>query len=579
VKKTLSILAVLGFFNGLGGGLIYGIVDLAGQRYLSGRHWRLAWLTVVRDLRRGVLIGLAAAAGLAALAWMFRFLWRRIFRRYWEVRIRTVRRPRLFEAFGHLIGRWRRFTAPVERFVGGWGTGKSKWKVGGAAVLVGAFLVSPALEGLFPPPGPNVLLVVADALRPDRLGCYGSTAGLTPNIDRAAADGLVFEEAMSSAPWTKPAMGSLMASLYPHEHGAYHLPDSLSRQVTTLAEAFRDKGYATFGIQKNACIGASYGFGQGFDAYIDATDMPETEILSFFERRIRRTGRRPFFAYLHFMGTHIPFQSDEALDPKFALGENHGVDIRILTQLGLAEADKNRIRALYDKAVAAFDGHFGALLEALRGRGAEAGTIVVLTADHGEELWDHGFFEHGHTLYNELLRVPLVLRSPGRFSPGRVAFLLQHLDLYPFLLGQAGIRVPAGIRGRDFSAGLGGGPFVLRDEWFFEGLLFGPSRKAVIRGRWKLIENRSEMSPKALPWFGPLTPYLPAPILPSWELYDLEADPGEREDVASAHPEVVRQLKRRLDLFKMKWARVPPASNRTLSEREKDKLRSLGYIK
>jgi len=578
-RGTIRTILALGFLGGLAGGLIRAVASLTSQKHLSLGRLRLAWITLVDGLDKGILRGLAAALVLIAAGAVVRFVWKKAVAPYWQLELRTVKSPAAFRVFRGPLSRIRHAAASFVRSVTGPSSGIPRIPLALGWIFLAMTVAVPILERIAPPRGPNVLLVVADALRPDHLGCYGSTAGLSPNIDRAAADSLVFNRAMSSAPWTKPSVGSLMTSLYPREHGAYFFYDILPPSVLTLAEAFRDKGYATIGIQKNGCLSPGYGFEQGFEAYVDTTRDSEADMLRILERRIKRAGRRPFFAYIHYMNTHVPYTSGETIDSKFTPGSDTGIDIRILTRLGLSDGDKDRIRGFYGKAVAAFDGHFGAILAMLRERGIEDDTVVVLTSDHGEELWDHGDFEHCHTLYNELLHVPLLVRAPSKLPARRVSAWVQHLDLYPFLLGLAGIDGSEGIRGRDFLPDLSAQAFPENREFFFEGLLYGPARTAILRGDWKLIDNQGETSPKALTLLGPMTPYWPAPNRPPFELYDLGADPKELRNVAETHPDIVRDLKRRLDLFKSSGFGVPTASSRKLSKEEKDKLRSLGYFK
>jgi len=153
---------------------------------------------------------------------------------------------------------------------------------------------------------------------------------------------------------------------------------------------------------------------------------------------IQKNRDRRFFAYLHFMNTHVPFVSQSGFDKRFIIGENIGVDVRILTGLGLSEEDKNHLKNLYDKSIVTLDRRFKTILDTLKSLKLLDNTIVVLTADHGEELWDHGSFEHGHTLYNELLQVPLIIRYPSRLPNKRILYRVQSFDLFPSLLGLAG---------------------------------------------------------------------------------------------------------------------------------------------
>jgi choline-sulfatase len=618
VKKLKGV-----FWTCLLGGFLFGIVKsillIASHRYLHYRMYYLLFLETVKSLNQGLLFGAAAAAAAGLTCAVFYFLRNKVFRPYLEIRVVSkkslkplLRLITLVGLAGYLlivllqyVSRsaqsmvvflarslialavvllvWLFLGAGVRRALSriyGFLASASSLKL--VIVLVGLLgilnLVSLAKRRMTSPQGPNVLIVVADALRADHLGCYGYPKPTSLNIDRFAEEGVVFEKAMANAPWTKPAIASLFTSLYPHQHGTLYMLDRLENSCLTLAEVFRNENYSTLGIQKNFCVDRRFNFDQGFQVFKDAFGQPDDVVLDTWNDWIQKNRARRFFAYLHFMNTHVPFGSQSEFDKRFIIGENIGVDVRILTRLGLSEEDKSHLKNLYDESIVTFDRHFKTILETLNGLKLLDNTIVVLTADHGEELWDHGSFEHGHTLYNELLHVPLIIRYPSRLPNKRIPYRVQSFDLFPSLLGLAEIETGAETQGINFIPYLKADQDPADRELFFEGILFGAEKKAVLKYGWKLIENTGEKNPKAFDGLGPLTEYAPPDLKKSYELYRQDEDFAEQNNLAGSQADVVDVLKRDLQSFKLLSPRFQQRMEKA-SSRDIEKLKSLGYIK
>lgn len=330
-----------------------------------------------------------------------------------------------------------------------------------AILLVVSGACSPA-----PPGRPNVLLLMIDALRADHLGCYGYDRDTSPNIDRLASESVLFVEAWSQSPWTKPSIPTLFTSLYPMQHGVYEgetpgsagflESDVLWDGFETLAEAFRASGFRTIGFVNNAHLLPEHGFAQGFDVYEQA-DFPATEINAKFLAAVDETPGVPFFAYLHYLDVHWPFQPAPPFDSRFGPAGDSIFDreswsgLRDRINDGVVDVtadDRSRLIALHDGGIAEMDARIGELLEALRARGLDGSTVVALTSDHGEELLDHGKVGHGGTLHQEVLRIPMMIRVAGE-AARRVESPARLLDVYPTLLRAAGIEVPGAIEGRD----------------------------------------------------------------------------------------------------------------------------------
>jgi arylsulfatase A-like enzyme len=611
------------FWTCLLGGFLFGIVKsiflISSHGYLHYRMYHLLFLETVRSLNQGLLFGASAAAAAGLICAVFYVLRNKVFRSYFEIRVISkkglkplLRLITLVGLAGYLlivllqyVSRsaqpmdillvrslialavvllvWlfmaagvRRALSRIYRLL----ASASSLKL--VIVLVGLLgivnLVSLATRRMTIPQGPNVLIVVADALRADHLGCYGYPKPTSPNIDQFAQEGLVFEKAMTNAPWTKPAIASLFTSLYPHQHGALYMLDRLENSCLTLAEVFRNENYSTLGIQKNFCVDRRFNFDQGFQVFKDAFGQPDDVVLATWNAWIQKNRGRRFFAYIHFMNTHVPFVSRSEFDKRFIIGENIGVDVRILTRLGLSDEDKSHLKNLYDESIVTLDRQFKTILETLKSLKLLDNTIVVLTADHGEELWDHGSFEHGHTLYNELLQVPLIIRYPSHLPNKRVSYRVQSFDLFPSLLGLAGIETRAETQGINFIPYLKADQDLPGRELFFEGILFEAEKKAILKDGWKLIENTGEKNPEAFDGLGPLAKYAPPDRKKSYELYRQDEDFAEQNDLAASRADVVDALKRGLQSFKLLSPRFQQKIEKA-SRRDIEKLKSLGYIK
>jgi len=353
------------------------------------------------------------------------------------------------------------------------------------------------------PEAPDVVLITLDTFRVDRIGAYGQSPTLTPEIDRLATEGVLFERALAAAPWTVPSIASILTGLPALEHRA-GMPSSsgmtydrspLSPGHQTLAEDFAIAGYRTKAVVANAFLGKSMGVAQGFEECVNLLSrafvvgilekLPLTRLISNLEG-VRRWGDyraeginnqalrwlaeespEPLFLWAHYNDPHMPYQADpdvflpgnlvdgslekvpETGEDGLVVGEyfSSGVPVRSGV-LWLEQEDRQRLAEHYDRAIRYVDKHLGRLFEALRERSKQRGRplLIVLTADHGEELWDHGGFEHGHDYYQEVTGVPLIFWSLNLVSPGRrVEAVVGHVDIAPTVREWANLPLP----GRD----------------------------------------------------------------------------------------------------------------------------------
>jgi arylsulfatase A-like enzyme len=362
-------------------------------------------------------------------------------------------------------------------------------------------------------------------------------------------------------------------------HGVDREDRALPPSAVTIAERLKGAGYRTGAFVANHLLGGRFGFEQGFDTWNggDASLYGATAA-TLGERALAwlDAGRGPFFLYVHTMEPHAPYTpSDEDAAPFALPGYAGDRDTRALLRLGqLGQLSPEGLRFLesrYRGEVHQNDRAFGALLDALRGRGLLDSTLVVFLADHGEELLDHGGTEHAKTLYQELVRVPLAVRLPGARRGGtRERGPVQQIDLVPTLLRFAGVARPDGLPGRDLAPlWLGTGP-----EQALPPLLFSEERFAVVdkyaarAGALKLILNND----------GPELWRAGAHL----ELYDLVRDPRERANLAGSRPVTVAFLSQELERFRELQAALAKRGGGgaalTLTPEEQDQLRALGYI-
>jgi arylsulfatase A-like enzyme len=370
-------------------------------------------------------------------------------------------------------------------------------------------------------PGPSVVLYVVDCLRADHVGAYGYPRPTTPEIDRLARDGLVFESVRACASWTKPAVGCLFTSLYPVFHGAQTVDDVLDSDKPTLAEAFRSRGYATAAWVANPFVAANpFGLTRGFERVVQVIDKPPlvnindlpadaADITRQVVPWLKQNGDRPFFLYLHSLDLHAEYRRRPPFAQRFVSRERTG--------------DAHQLD-LYDNELASNDREIGHLLEALKREGLYDRTIVAITADHGEEFGEHGFTRHGHTLFDSLLQVPLVVKLPASARRGqRIAALAASIDIAPTLLDFAGLPAPQGFQGASLRPAVEGRAEPAHPVVFAEQLSPKEVLYAGTDGRFKYIYQLIP-SPKEM-------------------LFDLASDPGETRDLLASAPDATRGLK------------------------------------
>jgi arylsulfatase A-like enzyme len=346
--------------------------------------------------------------------------------------------------------------------------------VAALAVAAGTLSLCTGLSGCRRPVArPNILLYVVDTLRADALHCYGNGTVHTPAMDSLAAAGIRFTRAYANASWTRASMGSLLTGEYPNTHGAVGRADALGTGIPTLASQLAAAGYQTAAVISNPNIGATFGFATGFGEFIELFDphpqrnavMPEELIAradTVVDRAIDWLHHRssaPFFLLVFTVDPHTPYMPPAPYDTMYDPDYTGQVDGSFRSLFGLAllghvppEREIRHLLALYHGEVTFNDAQLSRLFAELDRLDLGRDTVVVVTSDHGEEFYEHGGRDHGHSLYEELIRVPLIMRWPGMISPGTVfPGVVQLADLYPTLLRFAAASATAGA-GRNLAA-------------------------------------------------------------------------------------------------------------------------------
>jgi choline-sulfatase len=402
-----------------------------------------------------------------------------------------------------------------------------------------------------PPAARHVVLVTIDTLRADRLGAYGHAAAATPHLDRIAGEGVLAADASAHVPLTRPSHVTLFTGRLPTEHGIRdNVSPAVLPDVPVLAQLFRDAGFRTAAFVSSVVLSSESGLDRGFESYSDrfAGGSDDARFLSSAQRRgdqtldeavqwleANRAGR--LFLWVHLYDPHDPYEPPEPYLSRYA--------------------DRP-----YDGEVAWSDELVGRLDAALARLGLGGQALLVVTSDHGEGLGDHGEALHGFFTYQTTLRVPLILRGPGLARGKRLSGLIGLVDLFPTLLDLAGVPPPAGIRlgGTSFAATARGGPSVPEAPLYAESLVpllhFGWSDLRVVRdGRWKYVQA------------------------PRPELYDLQADPGERTNLLAAEPARAEAFRKGLARFLAAEREAsPPGAAGGISTELLERLGALGYV-
>ncbi len=445
---------------------------------------------------------------------------------------------------------------------------------------------------------PNIILIVSDALRCDHLSAYGYGRDTSPNLKRLADEGTLFLNARSHGNRTIISMPAIFTSLYPSFHGAMargKLLRPLPQSRTTLAEFLQSKGYVTIGLLNNVYLKTRFGLDQGFDkaeyfnmgrfrlglykllrqlrlieeprmaaaAHYDAHEVTDVAI-----RWLRRAGDRPYFLYVHYMDTHHPYvppaEYANMFDAKGSSARavklfDHTVDKLSEFDGGRIDISRDEVQQLenyYDATIRYTDAEIGRLIGEASRIAAGGETIVILTADHGDEFLEHGLIYHNNLVIEPLIRVPLIMWGPGRIPVARrIEPLVRHIDLFPTIADLIGADPPEQVMGTSLL------PLITGDKNSFvvESIAEGDFCTALLYQNWKIVRVDST---------------------DSYHLYDLSVDPAERTDLSASpkYSEAYAAMRERIDSYLEKARKVRQSLEMKADDETIRELKALGYL-
>jgi len=402
---------------------------------------------------------------------------------------------------------------------------------------------------------PNVVVIVIDTLRADHLPFLGYSRDTAPFLTELASEGAVFEDVRSTSSWTAPSTASLFTSLHPVQHGVLAgllaarkmqevdptvTVNRIPAEIETLPEVFRAAGYRTFGVSDNLNVSATLGFDAGFDDFV-TLDYQGAETLGaeVTRRKAAIEAAGPYFLYVHYMDPHVPYHGRK---PWYERQDTPDATLLARYDSEIRYADES-IRKLFDLF------------------GWKDHAIVLVTSDHGEEFYEHGGTEHGKTLYEEVVRVPLLVHGPG-IAPRRIAARASLLDVLPTLRELAGLPASTVDAGVSLAPALRGNAVPEERDLFLhvrrQVYRGGKTKNALVRGAWKYVWTVEETE----------------------ELYDLATDPGEKTDRRAEQAARAATMKQAIVDFEAGCKRFAPEEVHTsLDEATLERLRALGYVR
>ena len=518
--------------------------------------------------------------------------------------------------FPHMQGVlfWGMFSAAaVAAMVVLWWLGKTPYRIGlslvafSVAVFAPLFAPAPLALGMRPDPQPtaktapasshlvkHVILITIDTLRQDAVGCYNANTANTPHIDQFARDGALFTNAFSSAPWTSPAVASILTGLAPRVHQFVDGKTRLPENVPTMAEYMKSAGYRTAALGFNSLLLPRSKLDRGFQEYVwfpthglsvknfevglthellsmAAIQKPSTSQLTDLAIQwVKDNAQQDSFFWVHYFDPHMPYMPPAEFQPTDPKQRAMGAlfwDVKMARGGSVARTAEERawVRALYDSEVRYADAEIGRLLDSLRKLGIYDDALIVLTADHGEEFWDHDRFEHGHTLFNELIRVPFVIKLPGDSRGKTLDACVTTQGIMPTVLDLCGVAPNAPeILPQALSPLLKDPQEVYVEQPIFSGgSLFHDHAESVIFDHMKYIRQTTSGHEM---------------------LFNLKEDPGELNSVAAQDPQNLAKGRELLDAALDAAPRV--AEKLGIRTDEKDRLdrqdilslQALGYL-
>lgn len=430
----------------------------------------------------------------------------------------------------------------------------------------------------------NIIVIVIDTLRRDALGCYGNPVGVSPRIDAIAEESVRFNRAISSSGWTLPSIASLLTGAWPTIHGAlgkgpYQTP--LRSEVPTAAEIFKKNRFKTLGIANVTLLSPTLQLSRGFDVYdhqhsYDWKIRRADETIDTVLKMIRKNSKKSNFVFIHIFDPHINYDPPPGYKTTFTMGRREPAPplskeqcIAMQTDNGNnppSQADIDYIKGVYYGEVNFVDVHIGRLVEELKEMDIYDDSTMVITSDHGEEFWEHGGFEHGHAVFDELTRVPLIIKLPSTIQPVKhiVQAQVRTLDVMPTLFNLAEIGKPPSFVGQSLI------PFIMgqtREDQiaFSESTCFGSEKKCLRTEQYTYIYD---LNPRAKQ---------------KNRLYDWRVDPYEKENLVKKLPVAAMKLGLQLEKFyntlSTQAQKMSKLKAVIMDIEAKQALESLGYVR
>jgi len=615
VKKIIPVLsvgAIIGFISGFllsFGQFKPSFINIVANRYIQYKMYRLLALNLQGFLNKWMIVTII----IPFLLFVIWLLWKLLCSNIIDISVKNKNKLRILVAciacsIFFFYGGWvinhywlpHRFNL-ISLLVNviillftvflGWVLMKVEWEIITLVLVTPIAILNLGIivdSKINVPKGPNVIIIVIDALRKDHLGIYGYRRQTTPNIDRFAQDAIVFQSAISNSSWTSPSVASFFSSLYPSTHGCVTLSytsdgdvvvtDFLDSRIMTLAEMLKEEGYKTAAVvAHNAWVPKRLQFDQGFDVFKRCDQLEKqykgrgvSEVNNTALPWIVKNKNRPFFVYLHYTNAHHPYPSPPPFNSFFKSSKIGQTDYKEIERKPPQVRDKAFWIDKYDNAIRYVDYSIGQLLKNLEEHGLLNNTIVVITADHGEAFGEHGSFEHASTLYNEQICIPLIIKFPREIKlPDIGNSQIQLIDVTALILSILNCRIPYSIDGWNLQQ-LSKEEALARRAVFSEFVShystasLGIAKIAMLKDSFKSIYdvNKQELT----------------------EFYDLEKDKAEEKNIISIYPVKAKEFEEeikswyKLRLQKRKQLGIGRGSIKIEDEKTLNQLRALGYL-
>jgi len=424
---------------------------------------------------------------------------------------------------------------------------------------------------------PNVILIVVDTLRADHVDCYGNKRTTTPHIDALAREGILFKNAISTAPWTLPSVASILTSQYPSVLGIREEYVKLDQRFTLLPEVLKNHDYSTYGVTSAPLVTSNIGFGRGYDDYneehlsghesVSSPGVTEQSV-SF----VKKPHTKPFFLFSYYFDPHYNYILHKKYNyyPSYKgkLRSNHSISALWRYRDQFSKDDIKYLVSLYDSEIAFTDEHIGKLINELKKQGMYDNSVIIITADHGEEFMERGWIGHSITLHQELIRVPLIMKFPG-LEARKINTPVSLIDIMPTICSYLGIQIPNGLDGQAINIKTGSSMIkrpvfseTFNPQVHREGPIEPIAFRSVVLGNMKLIYDEK----KNLAF-----------------IYDLSKDPYEQYNLADAKQEEHVKLKALLsewiNYVEKKRIKGPQQDvNDLFTPEQREQLKSMGYL-